>query len=227
MDKMNIENEIKSIHQKLDMLTEQFTQTQQKQRELQELKNDLSLIGKDIFETAVVELQDVAPYFDTDDLIHLVKKLLRNTRSLTNMLEQVESAGNMFEDIKPLAKQMFDSVLTTLNTLDKKGYFAFFGEASKIVDTVVTSFTVEDVKLLRENIATILLTVRNMTQPEMLSSVNNALSFFKKMDIIIEKDFPTWQLIKKARNPEVRKGMAFMLEFVKNMAKQENNNNNN
>lgn len=227
MDKMNIENEIKSIHQKLDMLTEQFTQTQQKQRELQELKNDLSLIGKDIFETAVVELQDVAPYFDTDDLIHLVKKLLRNTRSLTNMLEQVESAGNMFEDIKPLAKQMFDSVLTTLNTLDKKGYFAFFGEASKIVDTVVTSFTVEDVKLLRENIATILLTVRNMTQPEMLSSVNNALSFFKKMDIIIEKDFSTWQLIKKARNPEVRKGMAFMLEFVKNMAKQENNNNNN
>lgn len=223
MEKMNLEQEIKSIHQKLDLLTEQFAQTQQKQKEFQELKSDLALIGKDMFETAVVELQDVAPYFDTDDLIHLVKKLLRNTRSLTHMLEQVESAGNMVEDIKPLAKQMFDSVLETLNNLDKKGYFEFFGEASKIIDTIVTSFSVEDVRMLREEVASILNTVKNMTQPEMLSSVNNALGFFKKMDIIIEKDFSTWQLIKKARDPEVRKGMAFMLEFVKSMAKQENN----
>jgi len=221
MEKMIIEEEIKSIHQKLDFLTEQFSKTQRKQQEMQELKNDLTLIGKDMFDAAVVELQDVAPYFNTDDLIFLVKKLLRNTRTLTKMLEQVESVNDLFQDIQPLGKQVFDEILTSLNEFDRKGYFEFFAEAVKIMDTIVTSFTVEDVRLLRENITSILLTVKNMTQPDMLSSANNALGFFKKMDIIIEKDFSTWQLIKKARDPEVKKGMAFMLEFVKNMAKQE------
>jgi uncharacterized protein YjgD (DUF1641 family) len=221
MEKMNIEQEILSIHKKLDFLTEQFQKTQSKQQEMQELKNDLTLIGKDIFDSAVVELQDVAPYFDTDDLIYLVKKLLRNTRTMTKMLEQLESAQDLFKDIQPLGKQVFDEILSSLNAMDKKGYFEFFGEAAKIVDTIVTSFSVDDVKMLREEITSILITVKNMTQPEMLSSVNNALGFFQKMDIIIEKDVSTWQLIKKAKDPEVKKGMAFMLEFVKNMAKPE------
>ncbi len=223
---MNIEEEIKSIHQKLDFLTEQFTAQQAKQREVQELKDDMVLIGKDMFDAAVEELQDVAPYFETNDLIFLVKKLLRNTRTLTKILSQLESAQDLFSDIQPLGKQVFDEVLHSLDTMDKKGYFEFFGEAVKIVDTIVEAFSVEDVRMLREEITTILLTVKNMTQPEMLSSVNNALSFFSKMDIIIEKDFSTWQLIKKAKDPEVKKGMAFMLEFVKNMAKQEENKNN-
>ncbi len=218
METKQLEDEIREIHQKLDFLTDQFRQSQKSQNELRELKDDMTIIGKDMFNAAVEELQDVAPYFDTSDLVHLLKKLLRNTRNINELLEHFESIQDLFYDIKPLGKQVFDELLDTLNKLDKKGYFEFFAEGAKILDTVVTSFDVNDIRLLRENITTILLTVKSMTQPEMLSSVINAMGFFQKMDIEIHDDISLWKLWRKANTPEVKKGLAFMLEFVKNMA---------
>ncbi|HED09546.1 MAG TPA: DUF1641 domain-containing protein [Caldithrix abyssi] len=218
METTELQQEIKSIHEKLDFLTEQLKQQQQYQREMKELKDDLGLISKDIFNAAVVELEDVAPYFDTADIVHLMKRLLRNVRNLNKMMGYMESAQDLFADLQPLGKQVFDEIMETMNELDKKGYFEFFTEGAKILDTIVTSFSVEDVRHLRENITTIILTIKNLTQPEMLSSVDNALSFFSKMDIDIDHDISMMELFRKMREPEVKKGMAFMLEFVKSMA---------
>ncbi len=222
MEPKKIEQEILESHKKLDYITQQLQDTCKHNEEIQELKNDLALIGKDMFDAAIEELEDVAPYFDTSDLLHLGKKLLRNTRNLNRMLTQLESAEDLFHDLRPLGKQMFDELLYTLDEFDRKGYFEFFGEALKIVDTVVTTFDVEDVRLLRENIASILLTIKDMTQPEMLNSMNNALDFFKKMDVVIKDEVSFFTIIKKLRDPEVKKGIAFSLEFIKNMAQQGN-----
>ena len=222
MDEKLILNHLQDIHQKLDILTEQMQATQRRQREFEELKQDLTLIGKDMFNAAVEELEDVAPYFDTQDLVHLLKKLLRNTRNLTGLLNQLEGAEDLFRDLKPLGKQIFDEVLETLDEFDKKGYFEFLRESFQIIDTVITSFSVEDVRLLRENVTSILLTVKGMTQPEMLQTINNALSFFKKMDIKVDQNISYFRIMKEMNNPEVKQGVLFMLEFLKNMAKPNN-----
>ena len=216
-----IEQQILEMNQKLDFITEQMKIQQEKNREFQDLKADLNIIAKDIFETAVVEMEDIAPYFDTNDLMHLGKKFLRNIRSINHMFDQLEGAYDLYQDIRPLSKDIFNELMEKLHELDQKGLFSFMGELAKIVDTIITEFSVDDVTLLRENIVSILLTVKSMTQPEMLKSMNNALEFFKKMDIEVDKDISIFELMKKARDPEVKKGMYFMLEFVKNMAQTE------
>ncbi len=224
MENKNLELEIREINRKLDFISGQMKEYQAHQKEIKELKDDLALIAKDMFDAAVEELEEVSPYFDSSDLIHLGKKLLRNTRNLNKMLTQVEGAADLFQDLRPIGKEIFDELLHTLNELDRKGYFEFFGEALKIIDTIVTTFSVEDVRLLRENIASILLTVKNMTQPEMLGSMNNALDFFKNMDIDTQKDVSLLSLLKQLKDPEVKKGIAFSLEFIKNMARSSRKN---
>ncbi len=219
MDNKTIQTQLEDIHQKLDFISAELKATQQRHKEFDELKQDLTIIGKDMFNAAVEELDDVAPYFDTKDLVHLFKKLLRNTKNLTRLLGQLENAEDLFKDLQPLGKQIFDEVLETLDELDKKGYFEFFRESVQIIDTIVTSFSVEDVRLLRDNISSILLTVKGMTQPEMLQTIDNALGFFRKMDIDVQKDVSYFQIMREMRNPEVKQGIVFMLEFLKNMAK--------
>lgn len=221
-----LREEISAINKKLDIITGQLAEQQKGQREMKELKDDLSLIAKDMFDSAVEELNDVAPYFETQDLILMVKKLLGNTKNLNRLLSQMESLDDLYQDVQPLVKQIFDEVLDTLNDFDKKGYFEFVKEAMLIVDEIVTSFSVEDVKLLRENVTSILLTVKGMTQPEMLKSVDNAVGFFNKMDITVEKTPSYFEIMKEMNNPEVKKGMMFMLQFMKNMAKPNTTENN-
>ncbi len=222
MEQQTIDQQLVEIHQKLDFITEYIETEQRRKREMKELHEDLTLIGKDLYQTAVMELDDVSGHFDTEDLLSLFKKLLRNTRNLSRMLEQVEGAFDLFEDVKPLGKQIFHELLETLDEFDRKGYFEFMKASVQIVDEIVTSFEIEDVHLLRENIVSILMTVKNLTQPEMLSAMNNALGFFQKMDVAVDRDVSFGALFKEMRDPEVKRGIMFLLEFAKSMAKTGN-----
>lgn len=215
---LSLEDQLAEINQKLDFISREMEAYRRRQQEIQELKEDLNRIAKDLFQAAVEELDEVAQHFDTNDLLFLMKKLLRNVRNLSRMMDQLESWRDFVENATPLTKEMFDELLSTLDELDRKGYFQFAGEVFKIIDTIITSFSVEDVKLLRENITFILMTVKNLTQPEMLVTINNAVGFYKKMDIVVEKDISLWALLKEIKDPQTKKGLAFLIQFLKNMA---------
>jgi uncharacterized protein YjgD (DUF1641 family) len=49
--------------------------------------------------------------------------------------------------------------------------------------------------------------------------VNNALTFFQKMDVVVEQKVSYWSLIKELRDPELKRGLAFVIKFMKNMVK--------
>ena len=215
---LRVEEQLTAIEVQLSEISAFIREERQRRRETQELKNDLALIGNDMFQAAIVELEDVAGHFDSRDLLHLLKKLLRNTRNLNRMLDQLEGASGLFEELKPLGKQMFNELLESLNELDRRGYFAFGREMAALVDTVVTSFKPEDVKLLRENIVSIMLTIRNFTQPEVLTAMNRAMEFYSRMDVAVERDVTFRALLRQLRDPEVRRGIAFLLQFAKGMA---------
>lgn len=217
MDNKQIERQLAEINQRLNLITEYLQEQKRRQQEWDELKSDLTLVGKDVFQTAVQELDEISYHFDTADLLYLLKKLLRNTRNLTKMMDQLESATDFLHDITPLGKHILDELMENLTRLERKGYFDFGREALKIVDTIVTSFTVEDVRLLRENITGILLTVKSLTQPQMLSSINNALNFFQKMEVMVEQHVSYWSLLKELRDPEFKRGLAFAVQFMKSM----------
>ncbi len=222
METKKIEQQLEQIQQQLAIITEEIEIQRRRRREMDELKADLNLIAKDMFQAAVEELDDVAQHVDTGDIIHFIKHLLRNLKNLSKMLESLESLNDLARDLGPLTKEVYLDWMEKLDEMDRKGYFEFFNEAIKIIDTIVTNFTVEDVRLLRENITTILLTVKNLTQPDMLATVNNALSFYKKMDIDLDENISYWRLLKELRDPEMKRGMAFLIQFLKNMAKGNN-----
>ena len=218
MSQTDLETQLAEINQKLDFVTEQLALQARRQRELQELKDDLSRIASEVFQAAVVELDEVAHHFDAADLWFLGKRLLRNVRNLAGTLDQLESANDFLRDAKPIAREAFFDLLHTLDELDRKGYFGFFAELFKVLDRIVTSFTVEDVRLLGDNIVTILTTVRNLTQPDMLEAINNAVSVYKNLTISVEQQVSYRQLLREFRTPEMRRGLAFGIQFLKNLA---------
>ncbi|MDZ7292014.1 MAG: DUF1641 domain-containing protein [candidate division KSB1 bacterium] len=221
MNNAELEKRLNNIDRKLDLLTDWMVQHERRQREWQELKEDLNRIGADIFQAAVTELNEVSQHFDTKDLLYLLKKMLRNTRNLIKLMDQVESAADFFTDAAPIGKQAFLDLLDTLNALEQKGYFAFLKELFRIFDTIVTSFSVAEVKALGDNITTILVTVKNLTQPDMLAAVNNALAVYRNLDIKVDEKISYWDLLKSARTPEMKRGIAFGFQFLKNLSNPE------
>lgn len=213
-----MDKDLELLHKKLDFLTEQVMETQRRQREMEELWKDLTPIMTDLFNTAAEELDEIAPYFGYEDLIHLVKKLLRNIRSITALFEQVEGAQDLIKDMVPLSKDIFDDVLQRLDVLEQKGYFTFMKASFGIIDNIVTNYTEEDVRLLGENITTILDTVKAATQPEMMTSIQNAVAIYRDIDVEIPEKMSVFQLIKQMMDPEVRRSLGTGLAILKKVS---------
>lgn len=213
-----MDKDLELLHQKIDFLTEQVMETKRKQKEWEELRQDLTPVVTDVFRTAVKELDEVSAHFSYKDLIFLVKKLLRNTRTLISLFEQLESAKGFMEDAAPLSKDIFQSLLHQMEELDRRGYFVFMKGALQIIDNIVTSFSEEDVKQLGDNVVMILNTVKQLTQPEMMHTIQNVLMVYQHLDVVAPEKVSLFGLLKELNDPQVRKGIYTGLAMLKNIS---------
>ena len=218
MTDQKIQKQFDDINNKLDVILEEIELQRQHRREMDDLKDDLQRVGKDIYQTAVTELEEVSDHIQTGDILHLGKKLLRNTNNLNKAFDQLESVRDFIEDVSPLARESMLDFMKKLDEYDRKGYFQFIKELQGITDNVVTSFSAEDVKLLGDNIVTILNTIKNLTQPEMLQAINNALAVYKNIDFDIEEKVSLFSLFRELNSSEAKRGLAVGIHFLKNLA---------
>ena len=225
MEAVITQNQIDEINHKLSIILEEIELQKKHRRMMEDLKDDMYRVGKDLYETAIVELEEVHDHINTGDMLHLGKKLLRNVNNLNKAFDQMESTRDFLRDVSPLVRESILDLMNKLDEFDRKGYFQFAKELQKAADNVVTSFTTKDVKHLSDNIVTILNTVKNLTQPDMLHAINNAVSVYKNIDLTVENKVSLFSLLKELNSPETRRGMAVGLKFLKNLAAMEGNQN--
>lgn len=221
MADQNLELQLQSIDEKLDLISEELAVVRRQREELNELKQDLTIITKDLFSTAIDEFEDIAPFVQTGDFLHLLKKILQNTRNITNVMTQFESGLDFFADVKPISKDLFNNTLEKLDDLDQKGYFQFIKELMNVADRVVEHFSDDDVRLLGDNIITILETVKGLTQPDMLKALNNAVSIYQNLDPKDAPQYSIWKVMRELNTPEMKRGIGFMITFLKKITEEQ------
>lgn len=224
MEEKNMQSQIDQINKKLDVILEEIELQRRHRREMEDLKDDLMRVGTDLYKTAVDELEEISDSFSTEDLLFLGKKLLRNVNTINKVVEQLESVKDFFEDFAPISRDGIIDLMNKLDEYDRKGYFQFMKEGGRIVDNIVTSFSPEDARALADNIVTILNTVKSLTQPDMLHSLNSAVNVYKNMDIEITEKVSLFSLLKELNTPELKRGLAFGVQFLKNMANEQKEN---
>lgn len=221
----NIQTQIDHINNKLDFILEEMQLQRKRRQEMEDLKEDLMRVGKDLYQTAVEELDQIHDYVNTRDMLHFGKYMIRNINTISKVVQQLESTKDFLTDAAPLIRQSIFDFMAKLDEYDRKGYFEFVKESRNVIDKVVTSFSKEDVKALGDNIVTILNTIKNLTQPDMLQAVNNALLVYKNLNIEVNEKVSLGTILKELNSPEVRKGLVFALRFLKSLAEQPHNNN--
>jgi uncharacterized protein YjgD (DUF1641 family) len=221
-----MENDVALLHQKIDtlttqvaFLTEQAEIQQRRQLELDELKQDMIPIANHMIKLSIDELADIGQEFDINDLLFLLKRIMRNTHMLLALFDRLEAIMGITDEVELLGKQVFSTAVENLEKMEQDGYFAFAREGWGIMERVVTEFSEDDVRALGDNIVTILTTVRNMTQPEIMALANNAIGAIQ--EVPPETEAPsTLSLLRELSNPQTRRGMARMINLLKSLDEQ-------
>ena len=217
------ESSVLELNQKIDILTEQVAflteearQQQRRRRDWEELQSDLTPIANDVFRLTVNELEEIESYAQLEDVLRLLKRLLRNTRNLEQMLDQMESMVAIWQDISPLTQDAFLSLMMRLDEAERKGYFAFMRGGMGVVEKVVTSFTEEDINQLGDNIVLILQTVKEMTQPEIMLMKRETASVMREETP--QEDVSMMSILRQLNDPAVKRGLSKTLTVLRTVS---------
>lgn len=221
-----MQSEMLELNQKLDALSTQVAyltaQAQAAERsraEREELVQDVLPIAKSALDIAAVHLEEVQAYVKPEDLLRMLKKLARHGPQLETLLDTLDSALDLVDTANPIVLEAVTKLTSVLDELERKGYFAFGQSGLRLVDTVVTTFTQEDVDRLGDNIVLMLNTVKDLTQPEILTFVRNTVSASEKA-LAEPVNTSLGALLGQLRDPQVRRGLALTLRILKTVGAQ-------
>jgi uncharacterized protein YjgD (DUF1641 family) len=213
---VDLNHKVEALTAQVAFLAEEARQQQQRRQEWDELKNDLTPVGTELFRLSVEQLNEVEGYVQLEDVVRLLKRLARNTRNLEQMLDQLESMSELGREFGPLSHETFLALMLRLDEMERKGYFTFVRGGMEIMDRVVTAFDEEDVRHLGENIVLILETIKEMTQPDVMRLLQNTAVVMREEDV--NGDVSLLTLLRQLNDPAVKRGLAKTLAVVRTVS---------
>ncbi|MFY9153529.1 MAG: hypothetical protein WAO52_16045 [Prolixibacteraceae bacterium] len=218
MEEKSMQVQITELNQKVDILLEYVNEQRLKTNQLEDLVSDLSIIGKDVYDTSVEELNNRMVKIDPEQVKNIGLRLLSNIDNIDKALELFESLSDLAKDVMPIVNEVIIDTTKKLDELDAKGYFYFIKELGLIFDNIITHFSREEVHHLAENVVTILETVKTLTQPEMMNAVNNAVKVFGNLNTTDVPEYSVWKLMREINQPEMKKTIGFMVTYMKRLS---------
>ncbi|MGB2838906.1 MAG: DUF1641 domain-containing protein [Actinomycetes bacterium] len=212
----------RTTDERLDLLAEQVAEMadelrrQRLQREQwADLVADSSPVVSGAFDMMTRELETLSDDVNIEDAVALARTLARAIPTMEALLRQVDSLNALAADVVPLATPAMATLTSTLQGLDDKGYFAFAQGGAGIVDKVVTSFTEDDIEALGDNVVLILNTVKEMTQPEVMTLLQRTALTAQDVDDEFTDAPSMFALLKQMRDPQTRRGLGRVMTMLR------------
>ncbi|MCJ7781441.1 MAG: DUF1641 domain-containing protein [Acidimicrobiia bacterium] len=215
----DLERKLDAMSEQLDLIAEELREQRLRRQQWDELRTDLSPIAAEAMELASNELGAIQEFVQPEDMLRLLRRILRNTKNIEDGMASYESLMGFLDDAGTLSNEAFYKVMMTLEGFEQRGYFEFVNAGLGVVDRVVTAYSREDVEALGDNVVQMLDIVKNLTQPEMLAVATRMLDAVQRQQAAaaLEPAQPPglFALAGQMRDPEIRRGLARALNTFK------------
>jgi uncharacterized protein YjgD (DUF1641 family) len=218
----DLEAKIDALSEQVAFLTEEARLARRRREVWSDLQADVMPIAGDVLQVLERELEELSADVTLADLGELVRRFVRVAPILDQGLRYVEMASELLSDMMPLTEHAVDVATDRLVAIDQKGYFGFARSSLGIIDRIVTEFSEEDVDALGDNVVLILETIKEMTQPDVMAALYHMIEAVQRQQqrIAAEPEEPPslFQLVRKMRDPEIRRGLGRALNTLSAVA---------
>jgi uncharacterized protein YjgD (DUF1641 family) len=222
MKEKSVQLQIDEINRKLDLILDDISVQRQSREAVNDLVDDLAVVGKDAFKNMVSELDNAGIELDSETLRCFILRLIRNIGSLGMVLETLESITDLARDLTPIIKQIGLDGVQKFHEMEQKGYMEITSQVGKSMDIILSRYTIEDLKNLSDNMVRVVDTLITIGNPGVLNKINTAVVALKDINPEDIEEYSVWRLMKQLNKPEVRKSYGFIMAFLQNISKQKN-----
>lgn len=185
----NVQTQISALNAKLDTIMEYLAEQKQRNQIIDDLVQDVSIVGTDAFKTAVTEFEDQGINIDGEEVRLMIFKFLKSIDKLNMLFDMLNSAGDFAKDALPVVNEIIKDTTYKLAEMESKGVFISLGNIAK-----------------------------NLSDPSFLKGIENmtqAISTVKMDEKLDNKSL--WGIFRELKSKEVRQSLSYMLRVVKNL----------
>jgi len=146
------------IIDQLDHLGQEIATLTDSARSLRELRDDLSPRVNEAVKILIQELAEIEADVQFEDLVSLLKNLMRNVRNLGWSVDQLKNLIDFLRTVEPLLKSAVPQAIIYLDKLERQGVFRVVASMMGVLEKIAETYTPEDI----EQIENLLLHLRIM-----------------------------------------------------------------
>lgn len=225
MSDNSIQEQINEINRKLDLILDEAYIQRQNREAVNDLLEDMSVVGKDAFRHMVEKLDNAGVEIDGEAFGCLIVRLIRNIPNLGMIVETIESLTDFVGDATPVIKQIGLDGVKKFHEMEQKGYFEILSQLSITMDTLMSKYNVEDLRKLSEYLVPVADTVISLADPKIIKKINSVTFALREIDPDKVEEYSIWKLMRELNKPEIKKSLGFMMAFLKNITQVQNQNN--
>ena len=206
------------IQKRLEHLEQQIAPVADSARSIRELREELAPRVNEAVKALIVELADIEADFQLEDLLFLIKKVLRNVRNLTYSIDQLKNIIDFVLIAEPLLKSTVPQMIFYMDDLERRGVFTLLSASLEVIKKTAETYTAEDMAQIGDGLVKLLGVFKKLTAPEALELLDRAAEVPSCVDLSRAKPAGAWGLLWAMGNPEVKNGLGILLELTKGLS---------
>jgi uncharacterized protein YjgD (DUF1641 family) len=206
------------ILDRLDRLENQIAPLTASAKALGELREELAPRVNEAVQALIVELADVEADFQLEDLLFLIKKVMRNVRNLDFALDQMKNLIDLALTAEPLLKSSVPQVITFLDDLEQRGVLRLLGTGMEVLKKVGGSYSAEDLQQVAEGVVRLAGILKKLAAPGALDLLERAADLPARVDVSAARAVGPWGMLRGMGDPKVQQGLGVLLELTKGLA---------
>lgn len=220
-----IEEQIKEINRKLDLILDESAIQRQNREAVNDLVDDVAVIGKDAFSHMVGKLDDAGIEVDGEVMSDIAFRALRNINNMGDVLDILESFSDLAKDVTPIVKQIGLDGVQKFNEFEQKGYFEILNQLGMAMDTIASRYSKDDLQKLSVNLVKIFDTLAVVSDEKVLEKIDSIFSTLRDIEVENVEEISIWRMVRDLKKPEVKKSIGFMMAFLEVINEKNKNKN--
>jgi|GEM_PF-87559 len=208
------------ILDRLDRLETQIAPLTASARDLGELREELAPRVNEAVQALIVELADVEADFQLEDLLFLIKKMMRNIRNLDFALDQMKNLIDFALTAEPLLKSSVPQVISFLDDLEQRGVLRLLRTGMEVLKKVGASYSAEELQQTADGMVRLAGILKKLTAPEALDLLERAAELPSRVNVAGASAIGPWGMLRGMGDPQVQQGLGVLLELTKGLAEK-------
>ena len=211
-------NNEQRILEQLDHLGRELAILTDSARSLQELREDLSPRVNEAVKALITELAEIEADFELEDLLALLKNLVRNTRNITWSVNQLKSLIDLLRTVEPLLKATVPQAISFLDGFEEKGVLRLIASALGAMQKIAETYAPEDIEQIVAGVVQLVGVAKKLATPQPLELLSRLAEVPGRVDLSQAREVGPFGILFALRDSQVRQGMGVLLEMTKGLS---------